>query len=265
MRPNNPYEAEWYPTQKLPQISPGPKHREAHWLQLLTAVASVAAIIGLLVSLGIIHPFGSSASPSEQATATVDPLASYAAATPGYGCDHSSGSWSHDQIPNTSWSCSDKGLTLTQDPSAAATEAEVTFHWPGHTFATNYSLHVTMSNVAPAIACGGIGFRGLDLKDYEFDMCADGTWQLAKTDDVGTVTVSQQGTLSTVTQPYDVKLTVIYSTVSVMVNGQTLPDMMIDPSYSSTHGLNLDCDPHTATFSQPNTATFTDFVYTPLP
>jgi hypothetical protein len=122
-----------------------------------------------------------------------------------------------------------------------------------------------MSNVAPAIACGGIGFRGLDLKDYEFDMCADGTWQLAKTDDVGTVTVSQQGTLSTITQPYDVKLTVIYSTVSVMVNGQTLPDMMIDPSYSSTHGLNLDCDPHTATFSQPNTATFTDFVYTPLP
>jgi hypothetical protein len=266
MRPDNPYEAEWYPTQKMPRIPPGPKHREPNWLQLLTAVASVAAIIGLLVSLGIIHPFGGSAGPtSTSATATANPLASYATATPGYGCDHGGGSWSNNQIPNTSWSCSDKGLILTQDPSAAATEAEVTFHWPGHTFATNYRLHVTMNNIAPAIACGGIGFRGVDLKDYEFDMCADGTWQLTKADDVGSVSVSNQGMLSAVTQPYDVTLSVIYNTAKVTVNGHSIQDLTIDSSYSETHGLNLDCDPHTSTFSQPNTATFSDFVYTPLP
>jgi hypothetical protein len=264
MRPRDPYEAEWYSTQKMRQIPPEPKRRDPRWFQALTALASVAAIIGLLVTLGIIHPFGSRAGPSPQATVTVNPLASYATATPGYGCDHGGGSWSHDQIAGTSWSCSAKGLVLTQGPSAAGTEAEVTFHWPGHTFATNYSLHVTMSHIAPAIACGGIGFRGLDLKDYEFDMCADGTWQLTQADEVGTVTVTQQGMLSDATQPYDVKLTVIYSTVSVQVNGQSLPDMMIDPSYLVTHGLNLDCDPHTSTFSQPNTATFTDFVYAPL-
>jgi hypothetical protein len=211
MRPDNPYEAEWYPTQKIPRIPPGPKNRELNWLQLLMAVASVAAIIGLLVTLGIIHPFGGSSGPSStSATATVNPLASYAAATPGYGCDHSGGIWSNDQIPNTAWLCSSKGLILTQNPSAAATEAEVTFHWPGHTFATNFLVHVTMNNIHPAIACGGVGFRAVDLKDQD------------------------QG-------------------------------LTIDSSYSKTHGLNFDCDPYTSTFSQPNTATFSDFVYTPLP
>jgi hypothetical protein len=256
---------ERYETQQLPRLGgkrgQGQRHREPNWYILLSALASVAAVIGLFVSLGIIHPLGSS---SGAATPTPHSSASYAAASPGYGCDHGGGEWSKDQIPNTSWTCSDAGLVLTQRPSAAGTEAEVTFHWPGHSFAANYSVGVTMSHISPAVACGGMGFRGLDLKDYEFDMCADGTWQLTKADDVGTVTVSQQGMLSDVQQPYKVKVTVVLSTVSVVVNGQTLSDMPIDPSYSVTHGLNLDCDPDTATFTRPNTATFSDFVYTPL-
>jgi len=263
---DNRYDSEWLETQRIPQIGKEPreprKHREPNWYIILSALASIAAVIGLFVSLGIIHPFGST---NGNATPTPNSSASYTAPTPGYGCDHGGGQWGKTKIPNTLWKCSDKGLVLTQQPSASNTEAEVTFHWPGHTFASNYSIGVTMSNISPAIACGGIGFRGLDLKDYEFDMCADGTWQLTKADDIGEVSISQQGTLSDIQQPYLVKLTVILSTVSVNVNGHSLPDMSIDTSYSVTHGLNLDCDPYTTTFSQPNTATFSDFVYKPLP
>jgi ABC-type lipoprotein export system ATPase subunit len=250
----------------------------SRWL-FLVALLAVALVLG---SVGVVlagqfaqWPWGavfSSFAPRPTETPTPTPIPTptspptptpdnspYAALIPGPGCDSGRGAWQTGQ--NTPQpTCTATGMVLTM-PAHATALSEVFFTWPGHQFASNYSVRVTVKDFQGSNPCAGVVARDHQYMGYGIYACSTGKWQIIQYDAAGTPHVVQNGALP-ISDTYLVGFTVTGTSLQVVVGGQTLPPIQMDSNYVDTYAIPLAVADLSGTGAS---ATFEDFVYAASP
>ncbi|HET8840286.1 MAG TPA: hypothetical protein VFN35_02410 [Ktedonobacteraceae bacterium] len=184
----------------------------------------------------------------------------YSAHVPGYGCDHGTGQWQSltDIQARGSLHCTANGLQITA-PGKTPYITEENFYWLNGSFPTNYkiSVHITMTDATPA--CAGISTRnGEQDSFYAFSICPDGYWEIAFLSDK--FHTLAQG-MTNVQTTYEITAVAKGSSQSLFINGVLIKTVK-DSHLTSTDHISLLSGTHMSDIS--STATFSDFVFTPL-
>lgn len=180
----------------------------------------------------------------------------YAAQIPGPACDAGGAQWSISDPSSTTGTCSSSGFIET-NPFGAPHLAEVYFQWPGHAFARNYSVDVIITNL---IACAGVMTRKPgQLGGYSLYVCGDGVWKIVRYAAGGSPTEIARGSVATDSM-YRVHVVANGTTQGIAINSGNL-NTTTDASYLDTTSLALVVDGGNAS----GAATFSSFLYTPLP
>lgn len=258
------------------------KERAFSFGNILALGGLILTIIGLLITLNVIHPFSPKVTPTPtpnlqafrdprlgcRSDNTFDPKSPWQADT----------SNDVDSSHGTIYDCNATGAVLTQPPQASGQSSlYLPLPLPHEPLTRNYSISVQISGLAPPQSCAGLYFRYSNLAyaighSYIAGICLGGTWFVSRsfaTNGVvellnhGTYTVKQDNT-------YLLSVEVSDDVASISVEGQGLPSVMLDPSFKDQYiGLFTDGNNPLSTSIDPSTnpgasATFSQFVFQPL-
>lgn len=203
--------------------------------------------------------------PQALATATEQAQASahtaYKARVPGYGCDQSAGQRQPlaDEEISGKLHCTPGGMQLTA-PANAQTITEEIFYWLNGHFPQNYKVSATIDMSATYNGCAGLGTRTNEHgSSYVFIICASGVWQIALLTD--TLHLLAQGQVNA-QNVYIITAKADSSSQSLYINGQLIKTVH-DSHLKNTTRLSLLVGLYLS--SRANTATFSNFIFTPLP
>lgn len=208
---------------------------------------------------------------SEQAVATATALTGgtmqtpYTTPVPGHNCDKGAGQW--QPIADTTDDpgiihCQANGMQLSE-PANTKTIAEEDFYWLNGQFPQNYKVSARVDVSTANNACAALGTRETDTTNtygsYDFVICPDGSWAIALITD--TFQTLAQGTIDP-KNVYTITAESNGSAQSLYVDGQ-LVKTINDTKLTSTDHISLDTGLYTS--NQTTSATFSNFIFTPLP
>lgn len=205
------------------------------------------------------------ATPQVLATATAQAQtsaqAAYTAHLPGYGCDQGAGQWqplADDQSSGT-LNCLANGMQLINPAHATQITAEH-FYWLNGHFPQNYQISTNIDVSAAQEGCAGIETRENDNgQAYFFVVCPDGSWQMAVyTDKFHTLA---QGTVRA-HGSYQIVVIDQGAAQSLSIDGSKVSTVN-DTQEKVTDHISLLAGYYSANVS--TSATFSNFIFTPLP
>jgi hypothetical protein len=253
-------------TVPMREIGPEMEHeqRGPGWrllLGILGALASVATIAGVLLTVIATHPLGLFA---PAVTATPIPLR-YSAARPGEGCDSGPGQWANQlgsvntHVFGTA-ACGPTGLLITNLGDYSNEAAEVRFAWPAHPFPTTYTVEVDVGRQTEQ-ACAGLLTHvqgGEQLGQYAYLVCPDGTWSVVRADaTTGAFTTLREGRVPQQVQ-YHLRVSVVGDSHTLTINGSD-PAIVTDSAYRGTSFVGLVVLGYPSDHDE--SALFTNFAY----
>ena len=188
----------------------------------------------------------------------------YQATVPGFGCDHGAGEWAPITLnndPSVKLTCQADGMHLAETKQTGYL-GEENFYWLNGNFPTNYHVSSTITFDGQHFACGLILTRVYDSASYEFAMCNDGSWQIAKYNAQAHFTVLTSGDVAQQTQ-HTLSATVEGNHLRIAVDGYPVGQADDSDLTTSLHiGLAIDTGSNTDGIAS---VTFSQFVFTPLP
>jgi hypothetical protein len=245
---------------------------------MMTMGGLIVAIVGLLITLNIIHPFTPPVKPPHP-TATPN-LQAFTDSD--FGCSTSNYHplWQTGGQQNSSYTCNaaGTGVVITQQPQAPYDgELLLPLPLPHEPLTRDYSISVRISDLAPPQSCAGVLFRfslgsGLAGRAYAAGICLNGIWFVEKSfATTGNPELLNHGTY-TINQSASYLLTIEVSNnvASIAVDGQGLPSVTLDPTFTDQDvGVYVDGNDPQSTSIDPSTnpgssATFSHFVFQPL-
>ncbi|MGH2508176.1 MAG: hypothetical protein ACRDHZ_12340, partial [Ktedonobacteraceae bacterium] len=186
----------------------------------------------------------------------------YTAHIPGYGCDQGAGQWQPLADDNSSGTlnCLPNGMQLT-NPADASQIATENFYGFNGQFPQNYQISAQIDVSTARDGCAGLKTHAdaNDPKAYFFVICPDGSWVVAvytdkfQTLDQGTVGAHGSYQIQIIDQGSTQSLSINGSKVSTINNTQVqgTDHISLLTGYYKTSGA--------------TSATFSNFVFTPLP
>jgi hypothetical protein len=180
---------------------------------------------------------------------------------PGDGCDINGGLWSTGR--NTSISCTPQGTVVKEGKGEFI--GELFFDWKdGYTFPSNYSVAISIASL-PNDGCAGVTTRDQSKSPgaYGFYICGDGEQSIVRYN----ATSGKPTTIAGADQPHAPAGSSFQMTVSSIGDQQCLEVTgqqkfcATDATFTTTDdvGLGVFAD------SENGSASFSDFVFTPLP
>lgn len=207
--------------------------------------------------------------PQMLATATVQAQAnmqtSYTAHIPGYGCDQGTGQWqplADRRVDTGNLQCLPNGMQLTY-PGNTRFIQEEDFYWLNGHFPQNYQVSASIDVRNAGGSCAGLGTR-MNPEDeqfgsYVFIICPDGSWQIALVTNSFQNLAEGQVNAQNV---YTITATANGSSQSLSINGRLITTIT-NSQLKNTDHLSLLVGLYTTDKSA--SATFSNFVFTPLP
>lgn len=190
--------------------------------------------------------------------------APYSARVPGYNCDKGVGQWQPlAEMDNPGQlHCLSNGMQLT-DPANAKIIAEEEFYWLNGYFPQNYKVAAQVDVSAAGDGCAGLGTRESSGTDgygsYHFVICSDGSWAIVlitnKFQTLAQGTIYAQST-------YTIAAKSNGSAQSLYIDGNLIKTVT-NTHLTSTDHISLDVGLYSS--HQTASATFSDFIFTPLP
>ena len=199
------------------------------------------------------------------ATATTQAQAAlqkpYSTQIPGYGCDQGGGQWQPlaDAGVSGTQQCLPNGFKLT-NPQNDKMITEANFYWLDGHFPQNYKVAVQVDVSAAGDGCAGLSTR-VDAQNnsYTFIICANGSWAIIL--DTDTFHTLAQGQVRA-HNSYKIMAMSDGSTQSLFINDELIGTAN-NAQLQSTDHISLNTGLYTT--SQSISATFSNFVFTPLP
>ena len=197
------------------------------------------------------------------ATITQRNTTPYTAAIPGPGCDTGTAQWAAPAlfgVTDTPLSCGANGLVESQDATATS-ETGARFYWLDGHFTANYSLSATIQTSQLGGGCAGFSARSTVNGRYGFFVCdGDGSWYIAREPQGSKSVLLKEGTVP-VKATHTMKVTVSGSALTLVIDNKTVGSAT-DVNYTTTRYVQLlmFAGDHVA-----GSATFSNFVFTPLP
>jgi hypothetical protein len=196
------------------------------------------------------------------ATYAAVPLTVYSAQIPG-PCGSDPASW--NDLPDIATvTCSAAGAMV--NDTAFSIPVGMYFYVPGSYIAYSYTVDVDISHLSPQ-SCAGVvestARPGL-VGEYTFFVCDDGSWEVdSEIPGLGSTLLSGQVAVSAT---YHLKVVVGHNMEGLSINGSPMRTAA-DPAYDSTASIELDVAPSGSASAGTSaaSATFSNFVYTPLP
>lgn len=236
----------------------------------------IVAIIGLLITLNVIHPFTPPVKPPNP-TATPN---LQAFTDPDFDCSSDNTGnynalWHTDGQQSSSFTCNaaGTGIVITQQPKAQVSSTlELSLPLPHEPLTRDYSISVQISDLALPQSCAGVFFRHFGYRAYAVAICLTGVWDFAKSfatsglEDVlnhGTFTLKAENT-------YLLSVEVSNETATISIDGQPLPSVTLDPTFKDGYiDLFVDGNDPLSTSIDPSinpgaSATFSQFIFQPL-
>ncbi len=187
--------------------------------------------------------------------------ATYTAHIPGYNCDQGAGQWQPlaDDDSSGTLNCLSNGMQLTNPAHATQTTEENFYGLNGH-FPQHYQVSAQIDVSATRNGCAGLTTRINDQNQgYFFIICPDGSWEVTVYTDkfhmLDQSTVNAHGS-------YQIIVSNQGTTQSLSINGSKV-STITDVQVKTTDHISLFVGYYLS--NQPATATFSDFVFTPLP
>lgn len=218
----------------------------------LTSIITIL-IVGLLSGAILFIPRLISSSTRTQAA--MPPT--YSAFIPGPGCDLGGGEWSINQSsPPAHMRCSSSGMVITQ-PARVEFSSTIEFKWPGHVYPHNYTIDVTISNLA-INSCAEVMTRWVRVHAYDFFICSPVAWGIILNG--ARKPLLYLGELAT-KAPYHLHIVMLENSEEISINGGQLYTV-VDSTYQYTNAIGFFVGglSNSPTWS----ATFSSFVYTPM-
>jgi hypothetical protein len=247
------------------------------WTIIGVIVAIVIGFSALLYQANVFHPFPALPTPGPTATATLLNSKSVTQDRPSCTPDNKvapNSPWKSDGYNTTRYGCNSIGLIITQAPHAAyQSSVDLPISGPGYQPDQDYSVSVQVSQFAPPHSCAGVLVRWRGYRAYGVELCQDGVWTIFKSfASNGNVEIQQIGRfIVKKSGSYQLDVEVSHETLSAEVEDQGLPTLTLDPTFQDyaiglfVDGTNLK-DTSIDPSSNPGaSATFSNFVFTPLP
>lgn len=208
--------------------------------------------------------------PANQVAATATAQAAtalqqaYKAAVPGPGCDHGAGKWAAPVVYGdavTTTTCTANGLVIAQN-NANTFDGQVGFYWLTGAFPKDYTLGVTVNlSAVPTGSCASLFTRVSDTGAYGYFLCAGGRWLVVSQATDGTITVLRHGAVAA-RAVNTLATTDKGAAHTFVINGVTVASFS-DATQTATDDVELSI---VATQQGAKiAATFSNFVFTPLP
>lgn len=247
------------------------KERAFSFGNIIALSGLILTIIGLLITLNVIHPFSPKVTPTP--TPNLQAFTSPRIACQSDNTFDLKTLWLQDGLQSTTYDCNATGMVITEAPKASTnSSAALSLPLPHEPLTRNYSISVQISDLASPQSCAGVIFRHSGYRAYVVGLCLNGVWYVAKSFATnGTVDVVNHGTY-TIKQENSYLLLVEVSndTATISIEDQPLPSLTLDPTFQDkTIDLYVDGGDPLSTSIDPSTnpgasATFSQFKFQPL-
>jgi serine/threonine-protein kinase len=191
--------------------------------------------------------------PATQITLATQP---YRAQAPGWSCDGGGARW----FPPVNLSVACQGTTSRMTRGIALYPGMVPFLWlDGLTFPVNQQVSVQISDMT-AGACGGVVLRKTDVAGgYGYFVCQNGRWYVNRYDTSSFNAIRlAEGTITS-QNAYTITAIASGARLSLSINGKRVRELS-DDTYQTANYLDVAVDGE----GEDNTATFSNFVFTPM-
>jgi hypothetical protein len=161
------------------------KQPRERWLTLqnigivVGIAAALAGVLGLLLQVGVIHPFSPKVTPT--ATPNLSPFSDARMSCRSDNTFDPKILWSSDGLKSTTYNCNASGVVITQKPQAdTIASISLPLPLPHESLPRNYSISVQIGGLASPQSCAGVVFRHFGYRAYAVGICLNGVWSVVK-------------------------------------------------------------------------------------